>query len=268
MILAGDPAARRRTTALLYLYAGESRFEDVSVAIDGRSRGTLPGTVSVRGGRHRVTLEDGSGVVLDGHVTLRGGQSYRVEDVVRIARGPSAALSLRPVVVQSPPLRAAIGGGAGGIEVAGVWRRNEAPARGLSGEVWAGLATSPKRDMAGAVTDAARGLGWTGAAVGYQADLRRVRLRGGWGVTGVLIPPSYLAGDAPADGVDPYDIRSEAGWILFASGPQASAGVVVTETWTVTVTARPHVAMLDVDGDGGVSAVPWATWGLGAELSW
>lgn len=267
MVLAGDPAARRRSTALLYLYAGDSRFDDVSVVIDGRTRGTLPGTVSIRGGRHRVTLEDDEGVLLDGHVTLRAGQSYRVEDVVRIARGPSGGLALRPSVVHSAPLGQAIGGGAGGLEIGGVWRRNTAPARGLTGEVFAGLATSPSREIDGVITDAGRGLGWLGGAVAYQTDLRRVRLRGGWGLSGVLIPPSYVD-EPPAQTVDPYAVPAEAGWILFASGPQATLGYVVSETWTLAAHGRSHVALLDIDGDGDVTGVPWLTWSVGAELAW
>ena len=268
LVLAGDPAARSRDTALLYLYASaEPKWEGVDVLIDGRARGALPGTVSVHGGRHRVTLIKDGADLLDGYVTLRAGQSYRVDDLVRIAAGPSGALTARPVVVQSPPLSATLGPGVAGAELEGTWRRNEGPARGLTAALRIGGGGAPTRLVDEVPTSAARGVGWVGAGLAYQWDLRRVRLRGGWGASGVLIPPSWLGG-RPTGSIDPAEVPSEAGWVLFATGPELSVGAVVSEAWALTVTTRPHAALLDPDGDARAGLVPWWTTGIGVELSW
>lgn len=268
LVLAGDPAARARTTALLYLYASaEPKWEGVDVLIDGRARGALPGTVSVHGGRHRVTLTKDGADLLDGYVTLRAGQSYRVDDLVRIAAGPQGALTTRPVAVLSPPLRASVGPGVTGAELEGAWRRDEGPARGLTSALRIGGGGAPTRFVDDLPTSAGRAVGWAGAGLAYQWDLRRVRLRGGWGATGVLIPPSWL-GERPAGPIDPSEVPSEAGWVFFATGPELSVGAVVSEAWAITLTTRPHAALLDPDGDARAGLVPWWTTGLGVELSW
>ncbi len=56
--------------------------------------------------------------------------------------------------------------------------------------------------------------------------------------------------------------------LVAAMGPSASAGWVVSEAWTLSLTARAHGAVLDVQGTGQPKLVPWFTTSVGPEASW
>jgi hypothetical protein len=107
-----------------------------------------------------------------------------------------------------------------------------------------------------------RPVGWTSIAGGWQGDRGRVRFRAGLGGSATWAPPAFPGERAPyADAPD-----AQVGWWWLAAGPDLTAGVVLGRGWTLTGTARPHVAALDVDRDGRADLVPWTMGGLGLEI--
>ncbi len=267
VVLAGTPDRRRsRDQALVYLYATrDHELDGATLLIDGREKGVLPRTVPVAAGRHRVMLRDAEGnVVIDGYLRLVGGRAYKVDDVARLAQGPRRSLGLRLTGVASPPLERAIGVGAVGPEIWWASRVNQGSAQGLTRGISLGAAASPSRSIGGVVTTSMRPLLWSAGSLGYQQDLRQLRLRVGWGGSLVWVPTDWI-GEAPSDKPAPYDALSEAGWFFAATGPTTSAGVVLGRGWTATATVRPHFGVLDTDGTGSYQLVPWVVAGLGFE---
>lgn len=270
VVLAGTEERRkRREDALVYLYAGEEHeLSGARVLVDGRPRGALPGTVSVRSGRHRIELvtEDGERLV-DGSVTLGSGRAYRVEDLQRIAEGPSHLVGLRATWFTSPPLETSLGGGAGGLELYGVQRAARGPVRGMYGTWALGTAVSPTRGPAEDRVKDSRSLAWASGGMGYQVDLARLRTSVGGGLSVWHVPPDF-DGERPEGKVDPALVPGEAGWFIGAFGPEAGLGWVLSDAWALTAHGRAHFAALDVDGDGASTAVPLVTASLGAQASW
>jgi hypothetical protein len=257
VVLSGDADARRRSNdALVYLYpTGDEVWSGAELLVDGRSKGTLPGTVPLGGGLHHFEVRrPGGEVVVDGSMRLAPGRSYSVEDVARLAQGPSAAVGLRTVAVASAPYRPALGAGAVGAELTWSSRRDGPVGHGLVGAVTVGAAGSPARPTVAL----ARPLGWTSLGAGWQGDRGLLRLRVGLGATALWLPPS--AGGATPGAPD------TTGWLVGAAGPDLAAGVVLGRGWTVLGAVRTHVGALDPDLDGRVTAVPWTVGGLGLEV--
>jgi len=267
VVLAGQPDARQaRERALVYLYpSGGHDFDGATLAIDGRDKGTLPGTVPLAPGRHHVRVRDADGeVVVDGVMRFASGRSYRADEVARLAQGPSRMLGWRLVTVSAPPLAASVGSGVVGPELWWARRRNEGSAVGLLTELSLGVGAAPSRRVDGQLQFRTRPVVWGSIATGYQRDVGRVRLRGALGLSPVWVPPSYLDGERDGQR-DPYEVRSEAGWLFAALGPQLGVGWVLGRGWTLHAEIRPHVGVLDPDGDGIVQAVPWWVNGVGLE---
>lgn len=267
VILAGDPQARaRRETALVYLYPTQGdAWAGARVLVDGRDKGALPGTVAVRPGRHHVVLQgegEGEERLVDGWVTLQADRAYRVDDLARVAQGPRRALAVRGLGLASPPLSVALGDGAAGVELWGALRANRGPQRGLYGEAALGYAMAPEREH----TSNARPVLTLSGAGGYQSDWRRLRYRGGWGLTGAWLPVDWVSGK-PTGEIDPREHPTEAGWVLWATGPTVGLGVALSDGWALTLSGRAHVAWLQVEPDQ-ARAVPWYSVGIGPEVSW
>jgi hypothetical protein len=261
LVLAGEPGPRtQRERALVYLYAApDHALTGVDLFVDGRSRGSLPGTVPVAPGRHHLSLSRDGVLVAEGYTTLSPGHAYRADALSRLMEGPRVGLTVQPVVVTSPPFRFAIGPGAAGLEV-GFWRRDDdAPGRGQIVGVSVGWTTAPERPVA----DSPRGLGWVTLEGGWQGDWRRTRHRLTWTLSGVLLPPAYAEG-RPTIAPDPRDVPAEAGWVFGTTGPALRTGFVLSEVWEVHAMVRPTLAWLSLP-DRQSPFVPWVTSAVGVD---
>lgn len=270
VVLAGDLAERtRRDQALVYLYPSSGEHWDrAELVIDGRDRGVLPGTFAVSSGRHHLLLRDKGGDVLSsGHANLEAGRSYALNDLGAIAAGPTGAVAARAASLSSPPLRNSIGSGALGFEATVLRRVDEAPGRGLFGEFSIGLAGSPMRTQGSRAVSDFRPLVWTQMGVGVQHDFQVFRARAAWGISAVVIPADFFDGP-PEEDVDPQDVPSQAGWALFATGPNVGGGVVLSDRISVIANARIHGAWLDTTGTGRARLVPWVSLSAGPEFNW
>lgn len=264
VVLAGAPERRgARDRSLVYLYPrGDHALEGARLTVDGRERGALPGTVPIEPGRRHVALTGEDGAVLaEGYVVLQAGQVYRADDLARLVDGVEGGVTASAAAVTSPPLAAAIGAGAAGVELSAYKRMAEHPGRGQFVGAHLGVARSPGQEG----SEEARGMGWVGAQVGYQSDWRRLRYRAGWSLSGIWIPPDRDR-DTAAD-VDPLLIPEQAGWIFGATGPAVGAGWVLSSLLAVEANVRVEGALLDVEQTGAPALVPWVTAGVGAEAN-
>lgn len=256
LVLVGSPDERvRRDRALVYLYPlADSTMSGASLTIDGRDRGTLPGTVPVVRGRHHIGLyaPDGAAIA-EGHAKLRGGRAYRADELARMVQGPSGSLSLQPVTQASAPLVGVLGEATRGGQLSVMRRVNSGTVRGLTGTLRLGAGRSMRAEDTRAVW-------WSGAAVGWQEDYRWLRYRAGWGISGAFIP-------ATAAAITPLQTPTEAGWLIGMTGPEVGAGVVLSEAWSVTGGVSTQGSWLDLSGDGQAALVPWWTGSVGVELS-
>ena len=195
---------------------------------------------------------------------LSSDRAYAIEDVQRLANGPSRAVGVHPTVLTSAPMRISLGPGAVGMEVSAIRRNNAGPGRGIYTGWNLGGGGTPNRTVNQAASP--RSVVWGGASAGYQADHQRLRYRIGWGFTGVFLPSSWPNG-RPETVLNVGNHPEEAGWLVFASGPSTSLGWVLTESLTLVARPKAHFAVLNVNGEG-LQAVPWLRLGIGPELSW
>lgn len=261
LILAGEPGSRnKRERALVYLYPSRNHeLSGVDVLVDGRTRGSLPGTLPLSPGRHHLAMTRDGVLLAEGFATFSAGHAYRADVVSRLMEGPRFGVTVQPVVVSSPPFRFAIGQGAAGMEV-GIWKRDDdAPGRGQVAGLSVGWTVAPSRPL----TEAGRGLGWLTLEGGWQGDWRRLRNRVTWTLSGVLIPPDYPNG-RPSGAIDPTTVPEAAGWAFGATGPSYRVGWVMSEVWEAHVLARPQLAWLTLP-DSRSPFVPWLTAGVGLD---
>lgn len=259
LVLAGSPQRRRDVErSLVYLYDGAAGLDGARVFVDGRERGTLPGTVVVSPEPHHVTVraEDGR-VVVDGDVSFRQGVAYRIDDLVRATSGPARSVGLRSGLWTAPAL-AEIGRTVWGIEAYGQRRAQRAPFRGVYVEGALGIGGSPARQVVDQRVANGRFAAWGTVAAGVQRDLGRLRLRGNLALTGRVFPPDAL----PAGGAT----LSQVGFWHLALGPGGGVGLVEGRT-AVALEGRVLASWLDLTGAGRHLVVPVAWLGVSFETS-
>lgn len=264
-LVGGEAALQRSDDALVYLYprAGDP-LSGASLVVDGRDKGALPRVVPLEPGRHHFLLRTKEGeVVLDGTLRVQPDRAYTVDEVVRLAQGPSSALGWRLAAISAPPLGRVIGGAAVGPELSVVARDNEGPGRGFARALHLGVGVSPVRQVDGQPTLAARPVFQASGELGFQGDIRRLRARAGWGLSLAWIPPSWV--DERPENPNPLEHLSSAGWLFTATGPSVTGGWVVGRGWSLTGSVRAHGAVLNPTGEGLV-LVPWVTTGIGVEV--
>lgn len=263
VVLAGDPDPRRRSDrALVYLYPTETQdLSGAALLVDGREKGALPRTVPLAPGRHHFLIREADGnVVVDGSLTLAGGRAYTVDEIARLAQGPTAAFGARAVMLPGGALAESLGDGVAGAELYRAARRRTAAGRGFTGDLALGAGLSPARDGFAA----ARPVAWTSGMLGWQGDRGRLRLRLGLGVSGVWIPPSFPEGRPGT--VTVAEHPGEVGWWFLAGGPTGAAGWVLGDGWTAMATVRPHVAWLATEPGEPAEAVGWTAVAVGLEV--
>lgn len=220
LVLAGNARRRRDVErSLIYLYDSRSGLDGARVFVDGRERGTLPGTLVVDPDPVHVVVQrsDGS-VMVDGEVPFRAGVSYRVEDLVRLTSGPSRTVGARAVLWQVPGLRQ-VGAGTLGAELYAQRRAQRTPLRGLFGEVSLGVGASPGRRVEQEFVSDARWVLSSSVSAGLQRDKGRFRMRGSWVLAGRILPPDALDAE-----VDTVDRLTEVGFWHVAMGPGLGFG--------------------------------------------
>jgi uncharacterized caspase-like protein len=262
LALAGDAKERsERTKAQIYLYGRRGPLTQAQVVVDGRDRGVFPGTVMVSPGRHHIVLRDADNrVLVDGYGKFSADRTYRADHLARVVQGPKTMLGARTTWLSIDGLGEAIGPGVGGIEGWLSKRSNRGRLHGGYGEISAGVGLSTARVMQGKIGLAPREAVWTSAALGYQADWRRLRGRVALGATTVILPPDDVA--------DSDHSESEAGWWMYGAGPTVGASWTVFGATALGAHARSHMAWLDVDGDGAARVVPIVNLGVGLELAY
>jgi len=245
LVLAGRPGPRsRRDRALVYLYPPPSHpLSGATLWVDGRARGSIPGTVAVDAGRHHLSIENDEGALIaEGHAKLAAGRPYRAEELARILRGPRLGVGLRPTVLRNPSgLHGTLGPVGRSLEAHGYLRDDAAPGRGAL----VGLRASVGAARGAADSESGgRFLGEAALAVGAQRDGRFFRARFGWSL-GVAWapPPGSRAPDAAVR-------RSELGWVYLTTGPEVTVGWVLGENLSLGLHGRLTPTWIDADGDG------------------
>jgi hypothetical protein len=260
LVLSGSPDERvRRNRSLVYLYPSSTDpLNGASVVVDGRYRGSLPGTVPIEAGRHHVRVRDASGdLISEGFVILSGDNAYSVRELTRLAQGPRGVVGMRAVSFFSPPMSDRLGPGAPGLELTLNRRANQGLHRGIFGHLDLGIAVGPARDASGSADP--RWLSWGLLGMGYQHDHQRLRYRAGWSGSLVVLSPSTHEQTEDA-------LRSK-GWLFWTTGPEGGLGYVVDSSWSLMFDARVHGSWLDLDGTGQHRLVPWLGLTAGVELT-
>ena len=259
MILAGSAQRRRNVErSLVYLYDGAAGLDGAEVFVDGRSRGTFPGTLVVSPEPHHVTIRRADGTVLvDGDVTFESGAAYRVDDLMRATHGPSRTVGVRGGGWLSPGL-SAVAPAAWGLEAYAQRRSQRGPTKGWYAEVSLGAGGSTARQVEGTRVADPRASVWASTALGLQRDLGPLRLRGNLGLTGRVFPPDALVDGGPR--------LSEAGFWHVAAGPGLGVGWVQGRRAGM-LEARAVASVLDLEGDGTTQLVPMGWVGLSLETS-
>lgn len=199
-VLAG--VRQRRPRPVLFSYAAAA--EGLWVAVDGRVKGALPGSVVVEAGPRRVELRDGEAgaVVYAGEMDVREGE--RLDVVSLIPRIPAARLTLRTGV-----LSALDGGGRATLVPASV-------SFGLEGSLplrlWPRWRLALALDYARGSGDAAgpaelrpsltAGALSLAAALLAQASFGRWRLEGGPALALSWLRRTVSSGDASGESID------------------------------------------------------------------
>jgi len=265
LVLAGEAEGREANDrALVFHYAGgEDRWAGASLVIDGRAKGTFPGTIVLPPGNHHVEVRAADGTLAaNGYAELRAGASVDLRGLRMALRQPRALLSVRAGVLGSSAavLRPYLGAAGIAIEGQASWRKPKGPGKGL----YAGVS------IGGAPTMTTRGVTvqklsprvalWLGGEAGWGVRIRRLDLRGGLQLRSTVVPPSPMAG--PLHSLLP----SETGLFFLSAGPTLHAGIRLDAglSWVLSGTLQGTV--LDALGDGQVRPLALGSVTTGLEL--
>lgn len=243
---------RQRDTALLYLYPrAQTALSGVTVEVDGRARGSLPGTIAVAPGRHTLTLYDRDGAILaSGPIEVEGGRATRLDQLIPTLNRERGGVAVRAMGWGAPGLEEAIGPAAG-LTLA--LDARPAPVR------IPGLSIGAHLDLLAAGSAAgARPLLGGGVDLAGQVERQRARLRLGWGASGWWAPPRLLP-----EGVSPLAAPGRAGWRFFATGPRMSGGLLLGRGWWVDGAIAVEGTGLVLEEGGAARFVPIVQGGVG-----
>ncbi|MEN0063482.1 MAG: caspase family protein [Myxococcota bacterium] len=239
VVLAGRPQFRKqRDRSLVYLYPPPHHpMSGATVLVDGRARGSFPGTVTLLPGRHHFRFKESDGTTFaEGHLKLVPGATLRVEDLARQLRGPAYGVIAHGFAAGGfLPNETGFGGAIGAYI-----RNNSTPLRGLvlTGEAAVGGGSRPLIDL--------------GLGLGVQHDRGRWRLRAGGELRHVTLPTT----------------TGREGWWFFGLGPTATIGFVSGDRMAWTLRTRVALAGLDTDDDGLVDPIWWRAASFGPEWTW
>ena len=265
LVLAGSPTERAsRDRSLVFHYGGgQDAWAGTTLVIDGRAKGTFPGTLVVPPGQHHVELRrpDGS-LAANGYADLAAGGSLDLAGLRLALREPRALLAFRVGVLGSSAeaLRPYLGAVGVGLAGQATWRKARGPGKGLYGAVELGLA--PTMTRRGIVTEtlAPRVATWVGGELGWGVRHRRLELRTGLQLRSTLVPPSPMEG--PVHALRP----DETGLLFVSAGPTLQLGVRISAGLSWVLNGSVHGTVLDPIGDGSMRPLALGAVSSGLEL--
>lgn len=230
-LVGGEAERAERDHALVFDYRG-ARFDGATLVVDGRARGSFPGTVALSAGMHHIELRATDGELLaDGYARVPARASVPVRDLPVLVREDRVLLSVRPTFGTGParswgPLW---GPGFLGLELAGGVRKARGGGRGLLFTLRLGGGVSPTREGLEGLVRRGRGLLWGAGGLGWAGGPRRLRIRATWDAQATLLPLSRLPGESHVT------LPAEAGWLIFSSGPSATVGLATGRRTTLVL---------------------------------
>ena len=249
LVLAGSPTGRdARDRALVYHYGGvQDRWAGATLVIDGRAKGTFPGTLIVLPGRHHIELRAADGqLAAEGYADLDPGGSLDLASLRLALREPRALIGLRAGVLGSDAvgLQPYFGAAGVAVEAQATWRKARGAGRGAYAGVTLGLAPTMTQRGLGTKVLSPRVAAWLGIEGGWGVRVRRFELRTGLQLRSTLVPPAPMAGPIHAL------LPEETGLLVLSAGPVVQLGLRISSglSWVVSGTLQGMV--LDPLGEG------------------
>jgi len=245
--LVGSEEARlEEELGAVYYYGpvGDS-FDGATLLVDGREKGTFPGTLTLPPGRHhiRVVGLDGS-VLQERSVRVVAGEALAAEKLLSETPTRNAFISAGPAVrfAISEDLHSLVGRAHAGAQLAGGYRFLAGP-RGmtLAGGLGYGHHQAQFTDAA-SVFYRPRHVVWGQVGVGYRGSLGPLDLGVGYrfrvqGMTSI---------DEPSCGAHP----ACESWVYLSHVAVAEQIIHLRGRWSLSIEQYLGVSPLDVDGEG------------------
>ena len=265
LVLAGTPTERAaRDRALVFHYGGMGdRWAGTTLVIDGRAKGTFPGTLVVPPGRHHVELRTADGRLADeGYADLGAGGALDLGSLRLALREPRSLLAFRAGVLGSDAAALRPWLGAAGVTIEGLatWRKARGKGRGLFAGLGLGLAPTLTTRGVEAKALSPRLALWLSGEAGYGFRVGRFELRSGLQLRSTVVPPSPMAG--PAHALLPEEI----GLLYLSAGPVAHVGVRITSGLSWVLTGSLQATLLDPLDVGTVRPFGLGSLSTGLEL--
>lgn len=245
--LVGSAEARlEEQLGAVYYYgpAGDS-FDGATLMVDGRAKGTFPGTHTLAPGRHHIRIVGSGGSVLqERSVHVVAGEALAADGLRSRAPLANAFLSAGPVVRfgLSSPIRPLIGRAHAGLEFGGGYRFLMGP-RGLTLSAGFGYGLHQARFTEGRdLVYRPRHIVWGQAGLGFRGSVGRIEL----GVGYRFRVQGLTALDEPVCGDHPACHR----WVYLTHAATAEQVVHLKGRWSLTVEEYVGLSPLDVDGTG------------------
>lgn len=237
MFLSGKPNPERsQDAALVYAY-GASRQTNATLEINGRAKGSFPGTVALEPGSHRLTIRDDAGRVLaDNRLRIDKGQAWSLGLLLDELQGYRRFFSLNSGGFMQPMGESQVlwGTGAPRLGLTSGYRVRGGLLRGLSLSFDLGWSpTTP--ELLDVSTESHRTLFDAGLAVVLRRPLGRLQLGGGWAGSMLYVSPVKLA-DAARFTATTASIAEP--WLMLPGGPVLWQGFSVNRQLTITLEER------------------------------
>ncbi len=247
LALVGAADERARVEAgLIYSYGDEAdELAGATLFVDGREKGSFPGTYAVEAGRHRVRIVSEDGAVLqDRLVAFAPFEPISAVAVQSRPRIYSGFIGASPEVrfAFSEALQPLVGRAHVGVQVRGGYRF-VGRLDGLTLEVRGGYAPHSAKFVTGdAVTFQSRHIGRLGAGIGWRGLLPGAMLGVGYRATGTFV--SALE-DPSCAGVAACDA-----WLVLSHGVAVEESFTLGRRWSLHLTQELGLTALDSTGDG------------------
>ena len=247
LVLVGAAEARAaKELGAIFFYGPEGdAYDGAALLVDGREKGTFPGTYSLPAGRHRVRIVGADGSVLqDRTVLITATEPLSAEGLMRQRAVHNGFLSVAPQVRfgLTAPMQPLMGRAHGGLEVAGGYRFLRG-VPGLTMSAGAGYSPHQARFVDGDVVSfRPRHIGWGFAGVGYRAVLPHGGLGGGYRLR--------VTGLTPLDGDGCVGVPACHEWVFLSHAVVLEQAVALGDRWRLLIQEEAGVTGLDVLGDG------------------
>lgn len=237
MFLSGKPNPQRNQDAALVYAYGTNRQSNATLEINGRAKGTFPGTVAVEPGTHRLTIKDDAGRVLaDNRLRIDKGQAWSLGLLMDELQGYRRFFSLNSGGFAQPvgESRVLWGETAPRLGLTSGYRVRGGAFRGLSLSFDLGWSrTSP--ELLEVSTDTRRQVFDAGLSVVMRRPVGKFQLGAGWAgslvyVTPVSLPEGARFTSGTASVAEP--------WLMLPGGPMLWQGYSINKQLTLTLEER------------------------------